>query len=220
MTAVSILINAGPMGLLNNCYSKKGGLMYRKLLITFCVLLVSCAVAPSYQNMQGGERVNQPGVSFVLPAGHKWVAIIRTTYQSAFGALGMPKNDTVIVSSSVYSIKPPASKEDFLNEVHRGRSNEPDTGRFEMIRNSEKLYEDRPETCVIYRSASKDFGVEAKRGGQYSVLETIGMHCVYPNKPNVGIQVEFSRKAPPETTYPKFDDVGLTVLQSVKFGEF
>ena len=194
--------------------------MHRILLITFCVLLVSCATSPSYQYVQGGERVNQPGVSFVLPAGHKWAAIMRTTYQSAFGALGMPKNDTVIVSSSVYNIKPPATKEDFLKEIQAGRNSEPNTGRFEVIRNDEQLYEDRPETCVLYKSASKDFGVDAKRGGQYSVLETIGMHCVYPNKPNVGIQVEFSRKAPPETTYSKFNDVGLAVLQSVKFGEF
>jgi hypothetical protein len=194
--------------------------MYRILLITFCVLSVSCAAAPSYQYVQGGERVNQPGVSFVLPAEHKWAAIMRTTYQSAFGALGMPKYDTVIVSSNVYNIKPPASKEEFLNAVHNGRSSEPNTGRFEVFRNTEQLYEDRPETCVIYKSASKDFGVEAKRGGQYSVLETIGMHCVYPNKPNIGIQVEFSRKAPPETTYPEFNDVGLAILRSVKFAEF
>ena len=102
---------------------------------------------------------------------------MRSTYQSAFGALGMPKNDTVIVSSSVYNIKPAASKEEFLKAVHEGRTSEPGTGRFEAIRNVDQLYEARPETCVIYKSASKDFGVEAKRGGQYSVLEMIGMHC-------------------------------------------
>jgi len=145
---------------------------------------------------------------------------MRSTYQSAFGAIGMPKNDTVIASSSVYNIHPPASKEDFLKAVHEGRGREPDTGRFEEIRNTEQLYMDRPETCVIYRSASKDFGVEAKRGGEYSVLEMIGMHCVHPNKPNVGIQIEFSRKAPPDTTYPDFEDVGLAILKSAKFTEF
>jgi len=132
----------------------------------------------------------------------------------------MPKNDTVIVSSSVYNINPPASKEDFLKAIHEGRSSEPDTGRFEEIRNTEQLYTDRPETCVIYRSASKDFGVEAKRGGKYSVFEMIGMHCIHPNKPNVGIQLEFSRKAPPNTTFPNFENVGLAILKSVKFSEF
>ena len=156
----------------------------------------------------------------MLPTGQRWAAIMRSTYQSAFGALEMPKNDTLIVSSSVYNVQPYASKEDFLKLVHEGRASEPSTGRFEIVRNTEQLYEGRPETCVIYRSASKDFGAEAKRGGQYSVLEMIGMHCVHPNKPNVGIQVELSRKAPPETTYPNFEAAGLALLQSVKFGAF
>ena len=194
--------------------------MYRTLLVSLSVLLVSCVSTPNYQYLQGGERVDQPGVSFVLPTGQKWAAIMRSTYQSAFGALGMPKNETVIVSSTVYKIDPPASKQDFLKEVHQGRFSEPNTGRFEVIRNSEQLYDERSETCVIYRSASKDFGAEAKRGDQYSFLDMIGMHCVHPNKPTVGIQVEFSLKAPPETKYPRFDDIGLTVLQSVEFGEF
>ncbi|RJQ72302.1 MAG: hypothetical protein C4519_18620 [Desulfobacteraceae bacterium] len=194
--------------------------MYRALSISLSVLLVSCVTAPSYQNLQGGERVEQPGVSFVLPTGQKWSAIMRSTYQIAFGALGMPKNDTVIVSSTVYNIDPPASKEEFLKTLQKRRSSEPNTGRFEVIQNTEQVYEDRSETCVIYRSASKDFGAEAKRGGQYSVLEMLGMHCVHPDKPNIGIQVEFSRKAPPETTYPQFENTGLTILQSVKFGEF
>ena len=184
------------------------------------LLLISCATGPSYQYLQGGERVDQPGVSFVLPSAHKWAAVMRSTYQSAFGALEMPRNDTLVVSSSVYRIQPTSSKDEFLKAVHEGRTSEPTTGRFEIIRNTEQLYEARTETCVLYKSASKDFGAEAKRGGQFSVLETIGMHCIHPSKPQVGMQVEFSRKAPPETTYQNFETTGLAVLQSVKFGEF
>jgi len=84
---------------------KTEGSMRRTLLSIFGALLVSCVTFPSYQYLQGGERVDQPGVSFVLPAGQKWVAILRFVYQSAFGALGMPKNDTLIVSSSVYNVQ-------------------------------------------------------------------------------------------------------------------
>jgi len=194
--------------------------MRRALVAPLSFVLISCATSPSYQYLQGGERVDQPGVSFVLPAGQSWAAMMRSTYQSAFGALGRPKNDTVIVSSAVYNIKPTASKEEFLKAVHEGRAGGPNTGRFEAIRNVEQLYEARPETCVLYKSASKDFGMEARRGGEYSVLEMIGMHCVHPSKPNVGIQVEFSRKAPPGTTHPDFEATGISVLQSVKFGAF
>ena len=199
---------------------KREILMRYILVLIFSVLLASCVTNPSYQYIQGGERVNQPGVTFMLPTKHKWAAILRSTYQSAFGALGMPKNDTVIVSSSVYNIKSPNSKEEFLALIKKGRASGAKTGRFEIIHNSEQLYEEHKETCVIYRSSSKDFGKEAKRGGEYSVLETLGIHCIHPNKPNIGIQVEFSRKAPPHTTYQNFDNYGKVLLKSVSFGEF
>lgn len=194
--------------------------MHRTLLFLLAVLLFGCVSVPSYQFLAGGQRVDQPGVSFVLPEGHKWAAIMRSTYQCAFGALGTPKNDTLIAGCNVYNIHPASSKEDFLKVVREGRTREPSTDRFERIRNTEQLYDGRPETCVIYRSASKDFGAEAKRGGQYSVLETIGMHCVHPSKPAVGIQVELSRKAPPDTSYSSFDAEGLALLQSVTFDAF
>jgi len=194
--------------------------MRRTLLFLLAVTLVGCMSVPSYQLVAGGQRVDQPGVSFVLPEGHKWAAIMRSTYQCAFGAVDMPKNDTLIVGCNVYSIQPASSKEDFLKEVHDARMREPSTGRFERIRNTEQLYDGRSETCVIYRSASKDFGAEAKRGGEYSVLETIGMHCVHPSKPAVGIQVELSRKAPPDTSYSNIDGEGVALLKSVTFGAF
>lgn len=194
--------------------------MRRTLLLIIAAMLLGCVSASSYQLFDGGHRVEQPGVSFVMPEGLKWFAIVRSTYQGVFGAIGTPENDTLIVSCKVYSIQPVSSKKDFLNEVHELRIREPNTGRFESIRNTEQLYDNRPETCVIYRSASKDFGAEAKRGGQYSILETIGMHCVYPSKPAVGIQVELSRKAPPDTSYKNFDEIGIALLQSVKFGAF
>jgi hypothetical protein len=145
---------------------------------------------------------------------------MRSTYQCAFGALGTPKNDTLIVACNDYSIQPPSSKEAFLKVVHEGRTSEPKTDRFEEIRNTEQLYDGRPETCVIYRSSAKDFGAHAKRGGQYSVFETIGMHCVHPSKPAVGVQVELSRKAPPDTSYSSFHAEGLALLRSVTFGAF
>ena len=129
-------------------------------------------------------------------------------------------DETLIVATILYNVDPPASKEAFLKFVQNARANDPDIGRFESIRNAEELYEERPETCVLYRAASKDRSTRAVRGGQYTVFETIGMHCVHPDKPNVGVQVELSRKAPPGTTDPGFEAAGLALLESVRFGPF
>jgi len=180
----------------------------------------SCATDPSYQYIRGGETVNQPGVSFVLPESRSWVAIIRSTYEAAFGASDMPKNDTLIVGVRIYNAPLYADKQEFLEAVKKDRGAGPEIGRFKIIRNNEELSSTRSETCVEHKSASKDFGVEAKRGGEYSILETYGMNCIHPIKPQVGVLVELSRKAPPGTKFPEFDAMAKALLRSAKFGEF
>lgn len=189
-------------------------------LLPLIIAISSCATAPSYQFLRGGETVDQPGVSFVLPEGKLWIAMIRSTYEAAFGASPMPRNDTLIVAVRVYTAPPSTNKQEFLEAIKRGRIDEPQTGRFERIRNREALYGIRPETCVVHQAASKDFGAEAKRGGEYSILETYGMNCIHPIKPQVGVLIELSRKAPPGTKFPEFEAMAQTLLKSVKFGEF
>jgi hypothetical protein len=194
-----------------------------RFIICFSILFIisACAATPSYQYFEGGQSVNQPGVSYNLPKGKSWSAIMRTTYQAVFGANEMPKNETLIVTNSVYNIPTPTNtKQEFLSIVKEGRVSEPKTGRFETINNNEQIDTDRPETCVIHQSTTKDFGAEAKRGGEYSILETYGMNCIHPTNSSVGIFVELSRKAPPGTTFSDFDTMGSTLLQSVTFGEF
>jgi len=192
----------------------------RLALFLLFISITSCVTAPSYQYIQGGDTVEQPGVSFVLPEGRTWIAMIRSTYEAAFGASGMPKNDTLIVGVRVYNAPPSADKQAFLEAIKKGRVAEPDTGRFEIIGNSEVLSEVRSETCVVHKSASKDFGLEAKRGGEYSILETFGMNCIHPIKPKVAVLVELSRKVPPGSEFPQFEPMAQALLKSVTFGEF
>ena len=192
----------------------------RFVWLLLIVVIASCATVPSYQFLRGGETVHQPGVSFVLPKGKPWIAMIRSTYEAVFGAGQMPKDDTLIVAVRVYNAPPSTNKQDFLDAIKNGRVAGPQTGRFEIVRNSEAISEERTETCVVHRSVSKDFGVEAKRGGEYSILETYGMNCIHPLKPQVAVLAELSRKAPPGTTFPEFEAVAQGLLGSVSFGEF
>ena len=159
------------------------------------------------------------GVLFVFPKDYDWYIINMENYQSNFGARGKEKDSTLIVSERAFEIQPTKSKEEFLAQIHAARIKELPTGRFEKIYNDESIYSERPETCVTYKSASKDFGVDAKRGGQFSILETRGLYCVHPLKP-IGIQVEYSRKAPPNAPSPSFDAEASALLKSVEFREF
>lgn len=199
---------------------KLGNYLGPALLFVNSVLISACVTGPSYQEFWGGERVYQPGVSFELPTGKSWVAIIRTTYQAAIGSKDMPPNETLIVAAAVYDIPGYTTEDEFLRAVKAGRAEEPATGRFERIRLEERLYRERAETCVLHMSASNDYGVEARRAGRHTVYETYGMNCIHPDRPKVGIIVELSRKAPPGTVFPEFEIMGEQLLSSVEFGAF
>ncbi len=91
----------------------------RFVWIPLIFVITSCATTPSYQYIQGGETVDQPGVSLVLPEGRMWVAMMRSTYVAAFGASGMPNNETLIVGTRVYNAPPSTNKQEFLEAIKK-----------------------------------------------------------------------------------------------------
>lgn len=185
------------------------------LFLVLTSLVTACASLPQHH---GGQRFVQPGVSFVPPAGSQWSLITLSTYQTVLATKGKIANESLIVIAQVFEIPPMSSKNDFLSYVKEGRANEPITGRFEAIKNQEILYEQREETCVKHQAATKDFG--EKRGGEYTIFETFGMNCIHPKNEKIGVFIEFSRKAPPETINEDFEQFGENLLKSVEFKDF
>ena len=181
----------------------------------FLLLLTSCISLPQYP---GGQRIALVGVSFVPPAGKQWSMIINSTYQTALGARGHNPNETFVIATQIIQISTFSDKDKFLKFIQEERAAEPQTGRFEVIRDSEVLDGERMETCVKHKAASKDFG--AKRGGPYTIYETYGMNCIHPNNPNIDVFIELSRKVPPEAQSDEVDKIGEELLRSVKFSEF
>lgn len=188
------------------------------IVAVLAVVLSACAGAPRLPQIAGGERVAQPGVSFILPAHRSWSVLVQSTYQITLGSKGDNPDETFVASVSTIQIPAFSSPQDFLAYIKSDRAAEPQTGRFEILRNDEQLDTERAETCVKHEAESKDFG--AKRGGDYSVVQYIGMNCIHPLKPTVGVFVELSRKAPPGTEYPEFKTVGSRLLKSVEFSGY
>ena len=178
-------------------------------------LLSACVSLPQYP---GGQRVAVPGVSFVPPAGKQWSMIVGSTYQIALATYGKNSNETFVVFTQISQISSIGSKEDFLKLVKERRADEPQTGRFEAIKNREFLDDERTETCVRHIAASRDYG--AKRGADFTIYETYGMNCIHPNNPEVIVLVELSRKAPPDLASEKFESLGNNLLRSVEFTKF
>src|SRR5512137_1442985 len=90
-----------------------------RLILSFisAFALSACVTAPSYQQFAGGAQVDQPGVSFVLPAEKSWSAIIRSGYQVTLGANERTNNETFIVSVQTYRIPAFSSSQKYLEFV-------------------------------------------------------------------------------------------------------
>jgi hypothetical protein len=119
---------------------------------------------------------------------------------------------------SINQVPAGLSREQFLEYVKKGRAAEPQTGRFETLKNDEHLSDQRQEVCVEHRMTSKDYGVT--RGGSFATIEYLGMNCIHPDDASIGVFVELSRKAPPSVTDPAFEAAGAGLLRSVEFKRF
>jgi hypothetical protein len=192
--------------------------MQRIFIAVIALITAGCASQPRYPLFESGQRVSQPGISFIAPSGSTWSVFLHTNYQFVLARNGKTPNESYIVNVSVMQLPALSSNAAFLEHVKKGRTAEPQTGRFEVIRNSEELGTQRKETCVMHRSISKDFG--AKRGGDYTIYETYGMNCIHPSKPQIGMFIELSRKAPPDSPDPGFEQLGVELLASVRFNDF
>lgn len=188
------------------------------LAAALALSLGACAGFASHTQVDGLQKIIQPGFSFIAPANRTWSVLVRSTYQVTLRTVGDNPNETLVVSASIYQIPAFSSPQDFLVYVKAGRAAEPQTGRFELVKNDEQLYADRGETCVKHEMESKDFG--AKRGGDFSLIQYIGMNCIHPKNPEVGVFVELSRKAPPGIEFPEMKAMGSQLLESVEFSAF
>ena len=182
------------------------------------LFLVSCAVQPSFETFSGGSRLSQPGVSFVPPTKKLWQILVFYTYQTTLAMYGDDPSESLITQVSIFNIPSDRSDNSFLSFIQNKSAEEPQTGRFEMIKESLVPYDEREEECIKKRTSAKDYG--AKREGTYTIFETYGMYCVHPMKPNIGVFVELSRKAPFGHINSIFEVMGEQLLQSVIFSDF
>lgn len=190
-----------------------------KIVSLFIILLLlsACVTTQNYRQINGGARMHQPGISFIPPTNKLWSILAQDTYRTTLATRG-DENESIITAISIFNIPVQKSKESFMKFINNERNKEPKTGRFEVINNSLSLDKERSEICVKHNSSSKDFG--AKRDNKYTLFETYGMYCIHPSKPNIGVFIELSRKAPMGIKNKSFNSFGEQLLKSVTFKDF
>jgi hypothetical protein len=191
----------------------------RQLTLSFLFLtLVGCVTQPNFNKVVGGGSFSQAGLTYTTSDNFEWNVLTQHTYRTNLAAFGSDRNESYIISTTTFNIPPNQTGQQFLDFVKSERAKEPQTGRFENIKESISLYAARKEICANFSSLSKDYG--AKRSGEYALYETYGMYCIHPYNDSIGVFIELSRKAPFSKSESPINKNGEKLLKSVKFSDF
>ena len=192
-----------------------------KLVATLlCSLfLMGCVAQQNFNTLAGGNEFSQAGLTYTAPEGYEWNILVQQTYRTNIATYGRDKNESYMISTTMYNIESNQNAQSFLSHIQSEHAKEPDTGRFENLREDEySLNTNRKEICVNYSGSSKDLG--AKRGGEHTIYEAYGMHCIHPENSSIGVFIEISRKAPLSQKESPLIQLGQKLFNSVTLSEF
>ena len=191
----------------------------RQITLSFLFLILAgCAAQPNFNKVAAGGSFSQAGLTYTTSEDFEWNVLTQHTYSTNLAAFGSDRNESYIISTTMFNIPPNQTGQQFLDFVKSERAKEPQTGRFENIRESISLYTARKEICTNFSSSSKDYG--AKRSGEYTLYETYGMYCIHPYNKSIGVFIELSRKAPFSKNESQLNKHGEELLKSVEFSDF
>ena len=190
-------------------------------LLSLAILLSSCATVNPPPTIDSSKRIDISGVSVLPPQEGDWSVLHVSTYQIALGKRGGAPGESEVINVSLYKVPQFDSNEAFLSTVKKARANEPQTGRFKIISNSESLTSFKESTCVIYKSSSEDHAAKTEKGlSENMLLENTGYNCLHPKNKSVGVNIEYSIRRYPNSTYGNLENKINAFFNNIEFIEF
>lgn len=193
--------------------------MTRIILIMLCCCIASCVTVAPVVNPN--TEISLYGVSSLPPQNGDWVLLTATGYQMNLAKSGDTKNESLVANVNIFQLPELGTDEAFLNYIIQGRADEPTIGRFEIQKNTETLSTLNGSVCVKYHSISKDKNAQIQ-GGDTAVmlLENRGYNCKHPKNSTVGVNIEYSLRHFPETSYLSFEKSANEFFSNIKFTAF
>lgn len=193
--------------------------MIKTFVIALSTLLVSCVtIAPIVNN---SSEIRLYGLSSLPPQNGSWAIITASGYQASIAKAGNKKNESLVANLYIYKLPEFPTDSAFLSHVEKGRAAEPDIGRFEVLKNDQMLTSLNGTNCVSYHSVSKDNSAHIQGGGTTTMLvENFGYHCKHPKNPAVGVNIEYSLRHFPDTSYSSLETDAKNFFSNVRFIEF
>lgn len=193
--------------------------MRKIIVIVSGTFLLSCVTTAPVVNPS--REINLYGISSLPPQNGSWTLLTATGYQLSLAKQGEKSNESLVANVYIYQLPGLASDKEFIDHISKGRAAEPEMGRFEILKNEERLEVLNGANCVKYHSISKDRSARVQAGGTAAMLlENLGYHCMHPRNHAVGVNIEYSLRHYPETGYPSFESNAVDFFRNVKFTEF
>ena len=103
------------------------------LIIPFIMLLASCMSMPPA--VSSSTVIPISGLTILPPEQGKWHKVQHSAYQLVLMSRGKEKDESVGINISLFQLPKFNSDDQFLSYVTQGRSQEPKTGRFNILKN-------------------------------------------------------------------------------------
>ena len=181
------------------------------------MLLTACMTTNTAKISDPAKMLAIAGVTILPLQEQNWHIISNTKQQLAMVKPGKKEGETYAVNVSLFKVPPADTIDEFLEQVKKQRSSEPDTGRFKVLSNTEKIYK---QSCIEHQSLSKDFGAIGKINTEYMLLETFGYNCSHKHASDVGVNVEYSRRYYPDSRKENLQDNAQALISNIKLVPF
>lgn len=188
--------------------------------IVTCVVLSTCA-SFDRTNIQPGQRVQGPALSFVLPEGRAWFA---SEYGQGSRMKLVHLGDDEVLTLALSLAKGPnsgmyQSAQQHLQALRKQHWHELAQAQFgytELAR-EEGVAERYGQLCVRYSRRAKDWRGRNRAGP--AMVQTEGLSCAHPHLPNALVKFELVRRHEPEQNLAPLAELAEPIFASLRYQE-
>lgn len=149
----------------------------------FTIFLLSLIVplATVAQTVQPLEPITTKLLELRAPALAGWLIREKTKTRVTFARVGFGPDGTLAAMAIAFAIKPPRSKEHFLEQIRVGIDADTPAVRFVKIQSDLVYEETRGYPCARYTAIHEDRNAKTVGGGTKNLkMQDHSLYCIYP----------------------------------------
>ncbi len=189
----------------------------RAIALAIAALSVAFSCTTALAQDDGEARIRLMGFSVALPADLGWQPLRRQAFEITLARNTTAQGPSYAANASLIGVPLSAAGDAALLEfVKTMRAQNIDRARFRVVRDEEAISKERDEVCVRYHSEVEDHG-QARGNGAVFALDIVGLVCLHPQDPNLGVDFNFATRTPLSAKPEGGTDESQVFLRAVRF---